>query len=386
MNICIVAKFFYAERIGGAEVQAWLLAKELASRGHSVSYVCESLTGRGGTVENKDGVQVHWLKHLRYFNILSMPAYASALNRIRPDVVLHRYTSGYEWALGRYCRKHNAKFVWICTDNASPVRDYFVAVLRNILNRTARPFYKRWPLFLHAWLKDRSRENGMRFVTHPCVQNEAQRGTFAEHYGRAAFPFPSGHEIPDSLPEKPESPPIVLWVAGFGAGKRPELFAQLAKACAAPDIRFVMISKRFGADTHMKPEEIHHLAGSETAFDWHIDLPLDDTLAWFDQASVFVNTSLPANEGFPNTFVQAWSRGVPVVSFGVNPDGILDTLGLGRCIGTLDEGRDAIRVFLGEPTDARQQRQDYARTHFSIAHVADHLLEILEQTPESLDD
>lgn len=386
MNICIVAKYYFVERIGGAEVQAWLLARELATRGHSVSYVCESLSGRGGMVETIDGVQVHWLRTRRYFSILNMPRYARALRRIRPDVVLHRYTSGYEAALGRYCKRNAAKFVWICTDDASPVRRFFQTRHQIALRRKPRSCLKRLVLRMHAKALDLSREYGMQFVTHPCVQNEAQRRSFAEHYGRSAFTFPSGHEIPERLPQKAASPPIVLWVAGFSVGKRPELFAQLANACSDLEVRFVMISKRFGSDAHIKPEEIHRLAGDDATFEWHVDLPLDETLSWFDQASVFVNSSRAADEGFPNTFVQAWSRGVPVVSFDVDPNGILDKPDLGRRTPSIDDTRDAISAFLDDPVDAQQRRQDYARSHFSIAHVADHLLEILDQKPGSLDD
>ena len=383
MNICIVAKYYYSERVGGAEVQAWLLARELAARGHTVSYVCESLSDRGGTVETIDRVQVHWLKHLPHFSLLNMPRYAAALRRIRPDVVLHRYTSGYELALGRYCRKHGAKFVWICTDNASPVRNRFIGMLREVLSRNARPAYKRWPLFVHAWLKDRSRERGMRLVTHPCVQNPIQERLFHDHFGRKTFQFPSGHQIPETVPEK-DKPPVALWVGGFSKVKRPELFLEVVKECDDLEIEFVMISKTVPKDPHTPAGPFHEHASDAPNFQWLTNVPFEETLTWFDRAEILVCTS--ESEGFPNTFVQAWSRGMPVVSIDVNPNGILDNPDLGRCITSVDEARDAIRAYRDGSVDARQRRQDYARAHFSIANVADHLLEILDRTPESLDD
>jgi glycosyltransferase involved in cell wall biosynthesis len=383
MNICIVAKYYYGERVGGAEVQAWLLARELAARGHAVSYVCESLSGQGGTIETVDNVQIHWLKHVPYFNLLGLPIYGAALRKIHPDVVLHRYTSGYESAIGRYCRKHGAKFVWICTDNASPVRNRFVGMLREILNRKARPAYKRWPLFVHVWLKDRSREYGMRLVTHPCVQNSIQDRLFREQFGRKAFRFPSGHHIPESMPEK-DKPPIALWVGGFSKVKRPELFLDVVKQCEDLGLEFVMISKSVPKDPHTPAQPFHDYVASTPHFQWLTNVPFEETLAWFDRAEIFISTS--ESEGFPNTFVQAWSRGMPVVSFDVDPNGILSNPDLGRCIATIDEARDAICAYLNGPVGARQRRQDYARSHFSIAHVADHLLEILDQTPDSLDD
>ena len=62
---------------------------------------------------------------------------------------------------------------------------------------------------------------------------------------------------------------------------------------------------------------------------WLTNVPFEDTQALFAQAKVFVNTSRA--EGFPNTFLQAAAGGTPVVSWSVNPEGILDRYQFGIC-------------------------------------------------------
>ena len=54
---------------------------------------------------------------------------------------------------------------------------------------------------------------------------------------------------------------------------------------------------------------------------------IDEVNLMLARAHVLVNTSL--YEGFPNTFVQAWFRRVPVVSLNVDPDDVLKKEGLG---------------------------------------------------------
>ena len=53
----------------------------------------------------------------------------------------------------------------------------------------------------------------------------------------------------------------------------------------------------------------------------------EDVNKLLERSHLLVNTS--KWEGFSNTFIQAWMRSVPVMTLGVNPDGLLDNSYLG---------------------------------------------------------
>ena len=102
-----------------------------------------------------------------------------------------------------------------------------------------------------------------------------------------------------------------------------------------------------------------------------------DTGALFDRAKIFLNTS--SIEGFPNTFLQAWIRGVPVVSF-FDPDGLVNRLQLGRIATSLDDMREAIRGLLDVNTYREiigRRAREFAAREFTSA-VAARYLELLD--------
>ena len=101
----------------------------------------------------------------------------------------------------------------------------------------------------------------------------------------------------------------VLWVAMIQESKRPELLLDIA--ALLPQRRFVMIGgPRPGTEAFY--ERIRARAATLPNVEFKGFLPLAQVEPWFDRARVFVNTSL--YEGMPNTFLQAWARGVPTVA------------------------------------------------------------------------
>jgi glycosyltransferase involved in cell wall biosynthesis len=72
-------------------------------------------------------------------------------------------------------------------------------------------------------------------------------------------------------------------------------------------------------------------------------------------------------EGFPNTFLEAWSHGLPVIST-VDPDGIIAGFGLGRVANSVDDLVREIRSMLASPAP-RERISSAARAYYHANHA-----------------
>ena len=72
---------------------------------------------------------------------------------------------------------------------------------------------------------------------------------------------------------------------------------------------------------------------------FHGPVPYHAVGEFFARARVFVGTS--AIEGFPNTYLQAWAHGTPVVAF-LDPQQLLARHALGRAVTHMEEMQAAI--------------------------------------------
>ncbi|ABW67606.1 glycosyltransferase family 4 protein [Desulfosudis oleivorans] len=298
-HICFVAPMAWPvlcevpglQAIGGAELQQVLLARELAHRGYPVTMI----TFDFGQAENApiDGIRVlktvkpgQGIPFVRFFhpNISSL---WKAMQKADADIYYQRTAAYLTGVVCLFARRHKKKFVYAGAHDSD--------------------FVKGSELLAHArdrWLF----RYGLQRADAVIVQNGQQEKDCARNYSAAPFLVPNFYPMPKKQAENKGA--AILWVGTMRPFKRPELFLDLAGAL--PEHRFIMIG---GADPS-RPDyyrAIRQQAEKHDNLDFLGFQPLDETEKAFDRAALFVNTSL--QEGFPNTFLQAWARGVPTVSF-----------------------------------------------------------------------
>ena len=306
-HVCFVSMNIYptlsgsssAELVGGAEVQQTVLARALAGDGMRVSV----LTGDYGQPEVVDcgGVQIHrvripgrrGIKGLRFIQP-HMTDVVAALRRIDPDIVYFRVAGFRAAAAAWYARTAGKAFVYACAHDTE-------------LSPQGNNPPTRRDAFLFRL--------ALRSADAVLVQNVLQRQLLNDNFGKdglvlancyveagAGVAAPGGH---------------ILWVGTVKPGKFPESFIELARRHPTRNFRMV------GGANHQDPtgqayfDRIRADAAAVPNLEFVGYVPFHNVGKHFDEASLLVNTS--AAEGFPNTFLQAWIRGMPTVSF-VSPE------------------------------------------------------------------
>ena len=350
-HVCFVAPHLWPvlsgdgaiREAGGAEVQQGMLVRLFARHGYRVSVVTQDY-GQPQRVEVA-GATVHkafrsgaGLPVLRFLHP-RLTTMWRRLAEVNADIYYYRSTAMWVGVVAAFCRRHGKRLVYAGASD----KDF-------VPGQGGQVRYAR-----DRWLY----EQGLRAADAIVAQNAAQVATCREHYGREAVLIPSTYELPAAR-DAAAVRDRVLWVGMMQPGKRPELFLELARA--APHRRFVMIGgPRAGADALF--ERVRAEAAQLPNVEFKGFLPPAQAEPWFDRARVVLNTSVW--EGMPNTFLQAWARGVPTLA----------TVDVGapvhQVFGDAAEGAAAIeRLFTDDAhhaAAARRCREYFERVHSSKA-------------------
>jgi glycosyltransferase involved in cell wall biosynthesis len=279
--------------VGGAELQQTMIATALAKRGYRVSMLCLDYGQPDGAVV--EGVTVHKLHKpdaglpvVRFIHP-RLTGLWGAMKRVDADVYYQRCAAVHTGYVATFCARHGKRSIYA---GASDVD--FMPGKQDI-----------------AYARDRFIfEYGVRHVDRVFVQNPEQGRLLRENFGRDSVMIQNCFTPPQDA--RADRDGYILWVASLRASKRPEVLFEMARRL--PKHRFVMIG---GADPDPAGQEFGRRAREEAASLPNVEykgfLPFAEADRYFDGARLLLNTSL--YEGFPNTFLQAWSRGVPSVAF-----------------------------------------------------------------------
>lgn len=335
--------------IGGEEVQHALLAKALQRRGMDVRLVvgdygqpAEAVYEGVPTIRSfRMGAGLPGLRFVypRWIKLWQ------ALRRADADVY-YLSCAGMELGLAAmFCRLHGRRLVFrVASDSDCDPSRLLVPYARD------------------KWLY----EYGLRRSDAIVVQSALQQELLRRHYGLEASLAQMLVEQPAG--EAPERDIDVLWVANLRQVKRPDRLLVVARAL--PQYRFHMAGGPFPGERALY-DRIAAEAASIPNLSFHGAVPYRDVSRLFDRARLFVNTS--ELEGFPNTFVQSWVRGIPVAAT-FDPDGVLAAQGLGASVPDEQALIPAIDALLSD-TARYQAAQTAVRRHFEQRHSEQQVLQ-----------
>ena len=359
MHICFVAPLAWPvfsrdpnlSVVGGAEVQQSILARALAAAGHRVSMVCLDF-GQPQRVE-LDGVTVHktyrpdeGVPGLRFLHP-RITAMWRAMREVDADVYYQRSSAMLTAVVAEFSRHHGRRSIYAGASDTD-----FLPGRQQIRFRRDR------------WLFER----GITRVDRLIVQNRNQQKSCLLNYGRRSVLIPSVYEPPRDA--RPGGGDTVLWVGTVHRYKRPELFLEIAKRL--PHRRFVMVGGA-GCDDEQRIayyEEVRRAAAALPNVEFKGFLPLAQVEPYFDRARVHVNSS--DHEGVPNTFLQAWARGVPVVAW-VDTGARYDGDPLYRIVDSVDKATAEVeRLFTSEAYHRRASER--TRAYFRATHSPEEVI------------
>jgi glycosyltransferase involved in cell wall biosynthesis len=340
--------------IGGAERQQWLLARALAAAGRQV------VVGVRTSLEAGDRTEIAGVSFVGIGQGPILSSWYRFLKVERPD-----------WWYWR-CASH----LWgpaVETAKLAGVRTVFaVGVDSDVHPR--RALYRRanwW--WLYAW--------GLIRTDRILVQHGGQLADLRPGLSEKA------HLVRSIAVDAPAFTPhakrehTVAWVAMLRQPKRPDLLIEIARK--TPSVQYVVCG---GSTTFASPEgygdRMTHAMRAEP------NVRVLGAVAPAVARQIIADSALLLStsdaEGFPNTFLEAWSSGTPVISLTHDPDRVIQRYGLGSTPGTVAAAASDIVSLLNAP-ERRDDISARARAYIHEHHHEGVIVSLFERALRGTD-
>lgn len=354
MKICIVAHFAYGAlaggytgQAGGVERQTSLLARWLAARGHQVSLVTwddgqsqDTVVGGVRAIKmcrEEDGIPILRFVWPRWTSL------NAALRRADADLYYHNCAEYATGQVALWCKRNGRKFVFSSACDAE-----CVGSLPELPRLREQVLYRY----------------GLRAADGLIVQTARQRSALLEGFGldSTILPMPCpGPETESVMPSLPDGATRrVAWVGRISPQKRLELLLDVAERL--PDVMFDVAGEPDRDDEYSR--SVLKRASTLVNVMMHGRVPRAKMAEFYRQAAVLCCTS--RFEGFPNTFLEAWSCGLPLITT-FDPDSTVVKQGLGAYGTDAETLCGGIRRFLDSPVEwkaaSQRAREYYLENH-----------------------
>ena len=357
-NLSVLAPEDGKHNVGGEQVQQTLLARALVRRGYRVSMITHDYGQRDGA--SWSGIQVFktsspnaGLPGIRFAHPRATSMW-SACRRAGADVYYTSCAGFHVGLLALYAQRHGARLIFRTAHDADcePER-----------------------LLIRFWRDRKLYEYGLRHAHGILTQTERQREAMLANYGLASRTAIMLIEQSERRLAFEQRRCDVLWVNNFRDFKRPALYLDLCSH--VPGLSCHMIGGRL-AEAAQLYDEVEQRANSIANLSFHGQIPYQEVNGYYSRARVFVSTS--ATEGFPNSYLQAWARGTPVVAF-FDPDGIIARHGLGYVVADIEGMAAAVRS-LNTDRRAWQACSDRCVAYMAREYADERVLQPYLQTIE----
>jgi glycosyltransferase involved in cell wall biosynthesis len=278
--------------VGGAEVQQVTLARLFARAGYPVTVICMD-HGQPDDIRIDDirVLKTHkphgGMPGLRFVHP-RLTSMWRAMSRANADIYYQRCAGIHTAYAAAFCRRYGRRFIY----SAASDKDF--EPMHPMITRRRDNYMYHWGLrHAHAIVVQNAHQAEACKVSVPDIQpviiNNCYDAPAAATCDRAGY---------------------VLWVAVLHSRKQPDLFLELARRL--PEFRFRMVGGGVDEDQALY-RSVGRTASAIPNIEFTGFVPYRDIDAHFNGARLLVNTA--TYEGFPNTFLQAWARGIPTVSF-----------------------------------------------------------------------
>jgi glycosyltransferase involved in cell wall biosynthesis len=223
-----------------------------------------------------------------------------------------------QYVAGKYAQKNKINFVW--GTNGEDSAEFWKNLKR--LKRAKKSGLRKAILVPLKALEDSYINKGMKLSSVVINQSEHQKKETKRLLHKEGEILPSYFLVPEKKLQKEK---IVLWLANLSPNKQADLYVKLINSCKMNDWKAVLGG---GTSDRNYENEIRRLVdGSEISMEGKIKF--EDSFGFYEQSSIYVNTSKPDADGLPNAYIQSWLHGTVVISLHHDPNGWMNTHNIG---------------------------------------------------------